>query len=422
MKNAYDCIVMGAGPAGCAAAALVAEAGYSALLLEREKLPRFHVGESLMPETYWTLKRLGVLEQLKRSKFVRKLGVKFVSGDGRESQPFFFREHDPRECVETWQVERAEFDKLLFDNAAAKGAECRDQVRVREVLFDGPPSSEGAKAVGVRLELADGAQREVRSRVVVDATGQQCLLASKLGLRVDNPRLKKAAIWGYYRGAQRESGELAGGTIIMHTERDRSWFWYIPLSDDVTSIGVVSDHDYLLQGRGGAATVFEDELVKCPGLTRRLIDAELISKLRVAKEFSYTTTQHAGDGWVLVGDAFGFVDPIYSSGVFLALRSAELAADAIVAGLKGNDLSAAQLGGWADDFNAGVHWIRKLVEAFYTDAFSFGAFVRDYPQHRGHLTDMLIGRVFSGRAAAVFDDLDPLLEQARSQSEQPDAV
>ena len=418
-RSEYDCVVIGAGPAGCTTAALVAEAGYATALLERELFPRFHIGESLMPETYWTLRRLGVLDAMKRNKFVRKLGVKFVSGDGRESQPFFFRQHDPRECVETWQVQRAEFDKMLFDNAAAKGAHCRDQVRVREVLFDG---RQGARAAGARLELADGAQREVRSRVVVDATGQQCLLASKLGLRVENPKLKKAAIWGYYRGAQRESGELAGGTIIMHTERDRSWFWYIPLADDVTSIGVVSDHDYLLKGRGGAASVFEDELVNCPGLTRRLIDAELISKFRVAKEFSYTTTQPAGDGWVLVGDAFGFIDPIYSSGVFLALRSAELASDAIIAGLANNDVSAAQLGGWAGDFNAGVHWIRKLVEAFYTDAFSFGAFVRDYPQHRGNLTDMLIGRVFAGGAAVIFDDLDPLLEQARSQSEQPDAV
>jgi flavin-dependent dehydrogenase len=415
MNSAYDCIVIGAGPAGCAAAALVAEAGCSTLLLEREKLPRFHVGESLMPETYWTLRRLGVLERMKHSTFVRKLGVKFIDGAGRESQPFFFRQHDPRECVETWQVERAEFDKLLFDNAAEKGAHCRDQTRAREVLFD------GRRAVGVRLELPDGAQREVRGRVIVDATGQQCLLASRLGLRVDNPKLKKAAVWGYYRGAQREAGELAGGTLIMHTADDRSWFWYIPLSGDVTSIGVVADHDYLLRDRGSPAGAFEDELVKCPGLARRLIDAQLVSKLRVAKEYSYTTRQPAGDGWVLIGDAQGFIDPIYSSGVFLALRSAELAADAIVAGLKKDDLSAAQLGSWAEGFNAGVHWIRKLVEAFYTDAFSFGAFVRDYPQHRGHLTDMLIGRVFDNGAARVFDDLDPLLEQARSQARQPES-
>jgi geranylgeranyl reductase family protein len=416
MKDAYDCIVVGGGPAGCTAAALVAEGGHSTLLLEREKVPRFHVGESLMPETYWTLERLGVLEDMKRSPFVKKVSVQFINDTGRESQPFFFKQHDPRECSQTWQVERAQFDKLLFDNAAAKGADCFDQTRVREVLFDGD------KAVGVRLEAQDGSQREVASRVVVDATGQQSFLASRLGLRVDNEKLKKAAIWGYYRGAKRDPGEHGGATIIMHTEGKQSWFWYIPLANDITSIGVVADNDYLLKGRGKAASVFEDELVKCPGLTSRLMDAELISKFRVAKEFSYTTRKQAGDGWVLVGDAFGFIDPIYSSGVYFALRSGELAADAIVEGLAGGDTSAAQLSKWTADFTAGTKWIKKLVDAYYTNEFSFGAFMRDYPEHAGNLTDLLIGRIFHDSAGRIFDDMDPMLDKVREQSNQPDAV
>ena len=127
IKPSYDCVVLGGGPAGSSAAALVAEAGHSTLLVEREKVPRFHVGESLMPECYWTLERLGVLDQMKNSDFVKKYSVQFVTGDGKESQPFFFEKHDPRECSQTWQVERADFDKLLFDNAAAKGADCRDE-------------------------------------------------------------------------------------------------------------------------------------------------------------------------------------------------------------------------------------------------------------------------------------------------------
>jgi len=416
MMDAYDCIVVGGGPAGCTAAALVAEGGHSTLLLEREKVPRFHVGESLMPESYWTLRRLGLLEEMKRSPFVKKVSVQFINDTGRESQPFFFKQHDPRECSQTWQVERAQFDKMLFDNAAAKGADCFDQTRVREVLFDGD------KAVGVRLEAQDGSQREVASRVVVDATGQQSFLASRLGLRVDNEKLKKAAIWGYYRGAKRDPGEHGGATIIMHTEGKQSWFWYIPLSDDITSIGVVADNDYLLKGRGKAASVFEDELVKCPGLTSRLMDAELISKFRVAKEFSYTTRKQAGDGWVLVGDAFGFIDPIYSSGVYFALRSGELAADAIVEGLAGGDTTAAQLLKWTADFTAGTKWIKKLVDAYYTNEFSFGAFMRDYPEHAGNLTDLLIGRIFHDSAGRIFDDMDPMLEKVREQSNQPDAV
>ena len=189
MQDSYDCITMGGGPAGSTVAALVAEAGFRTLLVERERLPRFHVGESLMPETYDTLQRLGLWETLQASRFVKKYSVQFVSRSGRESQPFFFKDHDPRERSQTFQVERADFDKLLFDNAAAKGADCRDQTRVLEPIF------EGDRAVGVRLQTADGARRDVSAKVVVDATGQQTLLASRLGLKVVNPNLRKAAIW-----------------------------------------------------------------------------------------------------------------------------------------------------------------------------------------------------------------------------------
>jgi flavin-dependent dehydrogenase len=416
MKDSYDCIVVGGGPAGSTAAALLAEARLSTLLLERETMPRFHVGESLMPETYWTLKRLGVLERMKNSQFVKKVSVQFINSSGKESQPFYFKEHDPHESSQTWQVERADFDKLLFDNAGEKGADCFDQTRVLDVLTDGP------RAIGVKLETADGKTREVRSQVIVDATGQQALLANRLGLRDESPTLRKAAIWGYYRGARRDPGENGGATIIMHTQSANSWFWYIPLANDITSIGVVADNDYLLKGRGKPASVFEDELVDCPGLVERLMNAELASRFRIAKEFSYTTKQHAGEGWVLVGDAFGFIDPIYSSGVFFAMKSGELAADAIVEGFQSGDLSPAQLSKWADEFSGGVHLIRKLVEAYYTNEFSFGAFMRDFPQHRGNLTDLLIGRIFYDGAGRIFDDMDPLLEQARAMTSETEPV
>lgn len=406
MNDQYDCIVVGGGPAGGCAAALIAEAGFATLLVEREKVPRFHVGESLMPEAYWTFQRLGVLDKMKQSDFVKKVSVQFVSSTGAESQPFFFKEHDPRECSQTWQVTRADFDKMLFDNAAEKGAECHDQTRVLDII------RERNRVVGVTLKTADGELHEVRSKVLVDATGQQALLANRLGLRVDNPELRKVAIWGYYRGARRDPGEHGGATVILHTQDKSSWFWYIPLADNVTSIGVVGDRDYLLKDRGEPSDVFEDELVKCPALVERLMDAELISEFRTAREFSYTTKRHAGDGWVLVGDAWGFIDPIYSSGVYFALRSGELAADSIIAGLRSGDTSEAQLSGWYQDFTAGTQWIRKLVDAYYNNDFSFGRFLRDYPQHAGNLTDLLIGRIFYDGAGRIFDDMEPELAKA----------
>jgi flavin-dependent dehydrogenase len=303
-------------------------------------------------------------------------------------------------------VTRADFDKMLFDNAAEKGAECHDQTRVMDIL------REQDRVVGVTLKTAKGELHEVRSQVLVDATGQQAFLANRLGLRVDNPALRKVAIWGYYRGARRDSGEHGGATIILHTCDKSSWFWYIPLADDITSIGVVGDRDYLLKGRGQPSDVFEDELVKCPALVERLMNAELSSEFRTAKEFSYSTKQNAGDGWVMVGDAWGFIDPIYSSGVYFALRSGELAADAIVAGLRSGDTTASQLSGWYEDFAAGTRWIRKLVDAYYNNDFSFGRFLRDYPQHAGNLTDLLIGRIFHDGAGRIFDDMDPELAKA----------
>ena len=396
----YDCVVVGGGPAGSATAALVAEAGYQTLLLERESVPRFHVGESLMPESYWCFERLGVLERMKQSDYVQKVSVQFVSSSGKESSPFFFEEHDPGESSRTWQVERAEFDKMLFDNAAEKGAECVDQARVLRVVMD-----QGV-ATGVLVQQADGPAREISARVVVDATGQQALIANQRGTRCDDKKLRKVAIWNYYRGALRSTERQGGSTIILHTRDKDSWFWFIPLRDDITSIGVVADDDYLVKGRGTPEQTFAEELELCPVLGGWLAEAEPTERFRVAKEFSYSSSEQAGDGWLLVGDAFGFIDPIYSSGVFFALKTGILAADVIVKGLQGDDLSARQLGSWIEQFEIGSNWIRKLVEVFYKNDFSFGQFLRKYPGHRGNLTDLLIGRIFHDEAGRIFDDLD----------------
>lgn len=411
----YDCLVLGAGPAGCAAAALVAQEGFSTLLIEREKLPREHVGESLMPEAYWTFEKLGVLDKLNTSRFSKKVGVQFVDASGRESKPFFFRSHRDHDSSDSWHVERDEFDRMLFDNAAEKGAETIDQTRVLEVLFDkstlnGDPGQ--AKAIGVRIKTADGQEHTIASRVVVDATGQSSLIANKLSLKEMNPDLRKAGIWRHYRGGYRD--ESGGGvkTVISHTSDKNAWFWYIPQSDGIVSIGCVGDADYLLKGRGTPAEVMDQELTKCPGVSKWLADAEPLNDLAIAKEFSYTTSHAAGAGWTLVGDAWGFIDPVYSSGVYFALKSADMASECIVDALKKDDCTAARLGAWNDEFRGGTKWVRKLVHAFYSGEFRVGKFVKDYPHHAGPLTDLLVGRMFSPDMPALFADLDPWLEKA----------
>jgi len=404
IPTSCDCLVLGGGPAGSTAAALVAEAGHSTILIERESVPRFHVGESLMPESYWVMKRLGVLEKMKESDFVKKYSVQFVTNTGKESMPFFFDKHDPRECSQTWQVERADFDKMLFDNAGEKGAACFDETRVLKIHFDGD------RATGAQLQTASGKKIDVSARVVIDGTGQQSVIANQLGLKRDIPELRKAAIWAYFDGAERVEGEHGGATLILHTESKEAWFWYIPLSNNITSVGLVGDIDFILKSRPTTADAYCEEIGNCPAIARRIKDAKMVGEQHVAKEFSYTTTQHAGEGWVLIGDAFGFIDPIYSSGVYFALKTGELAADAVIDGLATGDLSGPKLAAWADDFKTGSKWVKKLVDAFYTNDFSFGGFMKSHPEHRGNLTDLLIGRVFHDEAGKIFEDMDPVLE------------
>ena len=408
MKNCYEVVVVGAGPAGGSAAAVTAQAGLSTLLIERERVPRFHVGESLMPETFWPLQRLGLNDRVKTAGWQIKKSVQFVTNRGTESEPFFFRMHDDRDCSDTWQVERAEFDKMLFDRAAELGADCVDQTRLLDVRFD-----ETGKTEGVRLRDSAGVERDIECQVLIDATGQQSFVANKLGLKEINADLKKAAIWGYYRDAKRDEGDNAGATIILQTENKDSWFWFIPQSRGITSVGVVGDNDYLLKGRGSTERVFNEELAICPGLKPRLENATRLGDLKTAKEFSYMTKNHSGDGWVLVGDAFGFIDPVYSSGVYFALEMGVRAGDAVVQGFRNNDLGAEQLGSWAGSFKQGAQWVRKLVHAFYTKEFSIGRFMKEHPEHRASVTNLLIGRVFDDSAEKLFTDMEESISRAK---------
>ena len=406
--RSYDCIVIGAGPGGCTAAAIVAENGHSTLLVERDKMPRFHVGESLMPEAYWIFERLGVLHEMDKVGFTRKHGVQFVSSNDKETKPFIFAEHDDRPSNESWHVQRDKFDNLLYDTAFNRGATCSDETRVLdiEIRKKGPHK--------ITLQTVDGKEQEVMAKVVIDSSGQSSMIANRLSLKEYYPDLKKAAIWGYFEHGIRAGGGNPEVTCILNTESKDAWFWYIPLSDGTVSVGLVADNDFLLKRGGSPQKTFDTEIKNCPGVQRRLIDANLVSKYHVAKEFSYTCKEQAGDGWVMVGDAAGFIDPIYSSGVFLALKSGLMAGEAVAEGLHAGDTSAKQLGRWTREYNEGVKWIRKLVRAFYTKEFSFGGFMKAYPEHAPNLTNLLIGRVFDGKPGAIFDDMDPWLEKIKN--------
>lgn len=396
----FDVVVAGGGPAGATAAGLLAEHGHSVLLVERDSVPRLHVGESLIPAANEVLERLGMIDAMLASPFPQKHSVQFVNESGRESDPFYFDGFESTGLGHTWQVVRSEFDRMLVDNARRMGATVMSETNLRA------PDGRTGSFRQLDLTAAAGKSYRVSNRVFVDATGQSSLIGSTLGLKQVDPVLKNATVWTHFRGALRGSGRDAGATLILHSHEKKSWFWYIPLPDDVVSVGCTGQIDHMFGSSGESAEqVFKRELDRCPALQRRLVHAEPVQPFRVTKDFSYKCRPGAGDGWVMVGDAYGFVDPVYSSGAFLALKSGELAADAIDSALRNNDTSAERLGSWQATYDDGVENFERLVYAFYDIEFNFGRFLTMFPEHRERLTDVLVGNVFKPDIAVMFDDV-----------------
>jgi flavin-dependent dehydrogenase len=418
-----DVVVIGGGPAGSTCSTLLAQQGVKVTLFERERFPRFHIGESLIPETYWVLKRLNMLPKMQRSHFVKKYSVQFVNASGKLSAPFYFWDNKPHECSQTWQVVRSEFDQMMLDNAREHGVDVHEGVRVVDVRFErdgSAPDSEG-RVVGVTIQ-ENGSRRDIDATVVVDASGQAGLIQNRLRLRVWDPILNKGAIWTYWKGAYRDTGRDEGATMVLQTANRKGWFWYIPQHDDIVSVGVVAPFDYLFKNGDAAKAVsdeasgskagsyeatYQDEVERCAAVKARIGSATRATGYFATKDYSYRATRVAGDGWVMIGDAWGFLDPLYSSGVLLALRSGELAADAIVGGLAAGDTSAARLGAWGPLFNQGVDRMRRLVCEYY-DGFSFGQFVRRFPHLRNTVTDLLIGDLFTDRVDEVWQPMESL--------------
>ncbi len=400
-QQSPDVVVIGGGPAGATVSTLIAQQGYRVEIFERERFPRYHIGESLIPETYWVLKRLGMLDKMKSSHFIKKYSVQFVSPSGKHSAPFYFHDNNPHECSQTWQIRRSEFDVMMLKNAEEQGVVVHEGVRVLDVLF------EGDRAVGVQVADEAGNLKEVRASVVVDASGQSSMLINKFKLRVPDAELNKGALWTYFEGAYRDQGKDEGATIVLSLRDKKGWFWSIPMHDDIVSVGVVADFDYLFKGRGSHEITFAEEMKNCPAVKKRVSIGKQIAPVKATKDYTYRASQAAGDGWVLVGDAFGFLDPLYSSGVLLALKSGELAADALVEGLQIGDTSRRQLGKWETGYVEGMNRMRRLVCEYY-DGFNFGEFIRRFPHHRGSITDLLIGDLFKQKLDQVFDDIDSM--------------
>jgi flavin-dependent dehydrogenase len=311
-----DVLVIGGGPAGCAAAAFLVRLGRSVILLERDRHPRFHIGESLLPANMPILERLGVLEDVRRIGIL-KLGADFPAANDQGFNVFRFSNALGSTPSFAFQVKREEFDALLFRHAATLGADAREGVRVRELDF----SPQGVTA---HAESADGARHTIRARYVIDATGRDALLGNRLQLRRKHRRHQSAALFAHFRGVQPRAGENAGNISIYTYEH--GWAWMIPLRDGVFSVGIVAD-PWLFKTRREPPGDFMGRILDgVPGASERMVGSEIIGNLHATGNYSYTCDRLTGPRWIMAGDAGAFVDPIFSTGVFLAMRSAEHAA------------------------------------------------------------------------------------------------
>lgn len=387
-QNSYDAIVVGGGPSGSSSSYILSEHGHRVLLLEREKFPRYHIGESMIPFTYGPMERLGLIPRMKQSHFMKKYSVVFISPNGTVSTPFyFFNRYDRDSVAQTWQVLRSELDQMLLDHSRSKGTTVKEETTVKELL------RENGRVVGVRAQHKDGSVAEYRAPITLDCTGKEAFAAVRNGWRTRDPYLNKVAVWTYYRGSKRESGIDEGQTAVAYVP-DKGWFWHIPQHNDMVSVGVVAEGKYLTRdGVREPRDIFNREVEQNVWIKEHLSVGQQVGPHYVTSEYTQHARHCGSAGLLLVGDAFAFLDPVFSSGLMLALKSGVMAGDEVHKAIEANDFSPARFADYAKSMRLGVENMRKLVYAFYNPNFSFKDVTAKYPEAGGEITDCLSGDV-----------------------------
>jgi flavin-dependent dehydrogenase len=388
IEKKWDAIVIGGGPSGSAASTILAEYGHRVLVLEREKFPRYHIGESLIPFTYQPLLRLGMIPKMKSSAFVKKYSVVFISRNGKASEPFyFFSRYDRDSVAQTWQVLRSEFDQMLMDNAREKGAHVIEEITGKELL------REHGRVVGVRAQTKTGEVMEFRAPITLDCSGKEAFTTVRNGWRMNDPYLNKVAVWTYYKGSKREPGIDEGATTVAYVP-EKGWFWHIPQHNDMVSVGVVAEGKYLTRdGVREPEQIFKREIEQNAWIKDHLSIGEPVGKYYLINEYTQHAKHCGCDGLLLVGDAFAFLDPVFSSGLMLALKSGTMAGEEVHKAIVEQDFSPERFAGYGRFMREGVENMRKLVYAFYNPAFSFKKVMDKYPEAAGEITDCLSGDV-----------------------------
>jgi flavin-dependent dehydrogenase len=355
-----DVAVIGGGPGGATAAALLARSGHDVVLFERERFPRFHIGESLLPHNMRLFERLEIVEDL-RTRFIEKWGVEFLSSDGSLTRLFHFDEAlEPRHPM-CFQVPRSEFDLVLLRHASGRGAEVREGATVQSARQD--PGD------AWRLDVEqEGRVEEHRARYLVDASGRVGVMARQRGLRDMDPGQRRAAVFAHYRGVPRRAGRDAGNILIVMM-RD-GWFWMIPFADGRTSVGVVAEGRRIREQGLAPEAVLDHAIDRCPAARRLMEGSERVSPVYATSDWTYNSRQIAGDGYLLVGDAAAFIDPVFSTGVWLAMSSAEMAADLLDEALRGGRRPPdRRLREYERRILKHIRSYRRMVDTFYGPAF-----------------------------------------------------
>lgn len=406
--NVFDVIVVGGGPAGSACAALLAQQGLDVLLLEREKFPRYHIGESLITGCVGIVDRLGIRDRLDAIGFIKKPGGTLVWGqDGRWN--FGFSEGGPK-YPNAYNVRRADFDALLLARARELGVRVLEEATVKEPLLDRD------RITGVRYAIRGEDAVEVHAKIVVDASGQARVLARTLTEVQWQDDLRNVAVWNYYQDGERLTGDEAGNIFLEHVPG--GWFWYIPLHDGTHSVGYVTGADAAASTGQSLPQLFDAKVAESTHLVKLLSSATRVGTFRTARDWSYTAEHFAGPGWMLAGDAAAFVDPLFSTGVTLGMLAAGAVADAIPLVLADPSRETAIFDKYEQSYRDFLANILSFVRFFYDAALSKEA----YYQYAQNLVDP--GKLFFPREDFVtlisglnslrpIFDLTPEVEPAR---------
>jgi FADH2-dependent halogenase len=362
-KNTWDVIVVGGGPAGSSAASWLARAGRRVVVIERDVFPRFHIGESLLASVNDALASIGASDLVRRAGFPQKWGATFLTADGAIERYADFGVAPSVRAPQTWQVERSRFDHLLLQHAESSGAEVRQNTRALDVTFD---------ADGVTVVTRDPAEgsASLRAGCLIDASGRGTLLSRKFDLRVPEPELANVAVFSHYSNVPRLTGRRAGDIRII-ARADLGWFWMIPISEQLMSVGVVLPRSAMKAGYAisGPTELLERTITETPAVARLLQSARREWPVRVERDFSFGSRAYAGDRWLLAGDAGSFLDPVFSTGVAIALESGVEAAQAVEAGLKSGNLMVSQFSRYQQRQRQRFLAFRRFVLGFYTPEF-----------------------------------------------------